>query len=124
MGYGHDYKAALKDFTLFAGKMPLPPRYAFGYWWSRYWAYSNNDLRELVDDFQRYDIPLDVLVISEELGLMEEAGRNIAYHPELLSGVARKFNDCYNCLPQLLEAQQVEVEHVRSFLQEAGWQQP
>lgn len=52
MGYGHDYKAALKDFTLFAGKMPLPPRYAFGYWWSRYWAYSDNDLRELVDDFQ------------------------------------------------------------------------
>ena len=64
MGYGHDYKAALKDFTLFAGKMPLPPRYAFGYWWSRYWAYSDNDLRELVDDFQRYDIPLDVLVID------------------------------------------------------------
>ncbi len=31
MAYGHDYKAALKDFTLFAGKVPLPPRYAFGY---------------------------------------------------------------------------------------------
>lgn len=36
LAYGHDYKAALRDFTLFAGKMPLPPRYAFGYWWSRY----------------------------------------------------------------------------------------
>ena len=35
MGYGHDYKQALKDFTVFAGKVPLPPRYAFGYWWSR-----------------------------------------------------------------------------------------
>ena len=39
MAYGHDYKAALKDYTLFAGRMPLPPRYAFGYWWSRYWIY-------------------------------------------------------------------------------------
>ena len=38
MAYGHDYKAALKDFTVFAGKMPLPPRFTFGYWWSRYWA--------------------------------------------------------------------------------------
>lgn len=64
MGYGHDYKAALKDYTLFAGKMPLPPRYAFGYWWSRYWAYSDNELRELVDNFHHYDIPLDVLVID------------------------------------------------------------
>ena len=64
------------------------------------------------------------LVISEELGFMEEAGRNISYHPELLPEVARKFNDCYNRLPQLLEAQQVEAGHARSFLQEAGWQQP
>ena len=29
MAYGHDYKQALYDFTLFAGKMPMPPRYAF-----------------------------------------------------------------------------------------------
>lgn len=64
LGYGHDYKAALKDYTVFAGKIPLPPRYAFGYWWSRYWAYSDNELRELVNDFHRYDIPLDVLVID------------------------------------------------------------
>ncbi len=64
MAYGHDYKAALKDFTVFAGKMPLPPRFAFGYWWSRYWAYSDKELRSLVDKFRTYDIPLDVLVID------------------------------------------------------------
>ncbi len=64
LAYGHDYKAALKDFTLFAGKMPLPPRYAFGYWWSRYWAYSDHELRSLIDKFETYSIPLDVLVID------------------------------------------------------------
>ena len=64
MAYGHDYKAALKDFTVFAGKMPLPPRFAFGYWWSRYWAYTDKELRTLVDKFRSYDIPLDVLVID------------------------------------------------------------
>ena len=37
LAYGTDYKQALHDFTVFAGKAPLPPRYAFGYWWSRYW---------------------------------------------------------------------------------------
>ena len=30
--YGHDYKAALADFTKVAGKMPLPPKFVFGYW--------------------------------------------------------------------------------------------
>lgn len=64
LAYGHDYKKALKDYTTFAGKVPLPPRFAFGYWWSRYWAYSDNELRQHVDNFNNYGIPLDVLVID------------------------------------------------------------
>lgn len=63
-GYGHDYKEALGDFTKFAGKIPLPPRYVFGAWWSRYWAYSDAELRELVNEFKENDVPLDVLVID------------------------------------------------------------
>ena len=64
MAYGHNYKSALKDFTAFSGKVPLPPRYAFGYWWSRYWSYSDNELRNLIDNFNTYNIPLDVLVVD------------------------------------------------------------
>jgi hypothetical protein len=63
-GYGHDYVAALGDFTKIAGREPLPPRYAFGYWWSRYWNYSDSEIRDVVADFTRYGIPLDVLVID------------------------------------------------------------
>ena len=63
-GYGKDYKAALYDFTQVAGKIPLPPRFAFGYWWSRYWNYSDRELRELVANFHRYQIPCDVLVVD------------------------------------------------------------
>jgi hypothetical protein len=63
-GYGHDYKQALADFTKVAGRIPLPPRYAFGAWWSRYWAYSDEELRQLVGEFDEHDVPLDVLVID------------------------------------------------------------
>ena len=63
-GYGLDYKQALTDYTLIAGKIPMPPRYAFGYWWSRYWAYSDPEFKALVGDFRRYDIPIDVLIID------------------------------------------------------------
>lgn len=72
MAYGQDYKAALKDFTVFAGKMPLPPRFTFGYWWSRYWAYSDKELRNLVSKFQTYDIPLDVLVVDMDWHYTDE----------------------------------------------------
>ena len=64
MAYGTDYKRALKDYTRFAGKMPLPPRYAFGYWWSRYWLYSDKEVRNLAKDLRNYGFPLDVLVID------------------------------------------------------------
>lgn len=64
MGYGIDYKAALNDYTKIAGKVPLPSRSAFGYWWSRYWNYSDDEYRNLVNRFKHYNIPLDVLVID------------------------------------------------------------
>ncbi|MBR4467866.1 MAG: DUF5110 domain-containing protein [Bacteroidales bacterium] len=76
MGYGHDYKQALKDFTVFAGKVPLPPRYAFGYWWSRYWSYSDKELRDLVKKFDQYDIPIDVLVIDMDWHYTEKGKGN------------------------------------------------
>jgi len=63
-GYGHDYKKALGDFVRVAGRIPLPPRFAFGAWWSRYWDYSDQELDELVRGFHENDVPLDVLVID------------------------------------------------------------
>ncbi len=63
-GYGHDYKQALGDYIKVAGRIPMPPHFAFGTWWSRYWAYTDQELMELVRGFQTHDIPLDVLVID------------------------------------------------------------
>jgi alpha-glucosidase (family GH31 glycosyl hydrolase) len=63
-GYGHDYKQGLGDYIKVAGRIPLPPRFAFGTWWSRYWAYSDQEFKELVRGFRDHEIPLDVLVID------------------------------------------------------------
>lgn len=62
--YGNQYKTILKEFTEIAGKIPLPPKFAFGYWWSRYWKYTDQDFKELIDEFKIHDVPLDVLVID------------------------------------------------------------
>ncbi len=63
-GYGHAYKKALFDFTRVAGKIPLPPRFTFGFWWSRYWPYTDEEMRQLVEEFEIHHVPLDVLVID------------------------------------------------------------
>jgi alpha-glucosidase len=62
--YGHDYRGELRDYTRVAGKIPLPPRFVFGAWWSRYWAYTDQEFEELVDEFHEHDVPLDVLVVD------------------------------------------------------------
>jgi alpha-glucosidase (family GH31 glycosyl hydrolase) len=64
LAYGHDYRDALRDATRVFGSQPLPPRYAFGYWYSRYWAYTDSELEELVRQFDEAGVPLDVLVID------------------------------------------------------------
>ncbi len=55
-----------------AGRIPLPPRFAFGAWWSRYWAYSDQELDELVRGFRENDTPLDVLVIDMDWHINQE----------------------------------------------------
>ena len=62
--YGYDYKTALNDFIKTAGKIALPPKFAFGTWWSRYWEYTDWELRELINEFEIHDVPLDVLVVD------------------------------------------------------------
>jgi len=63
-GYGHEYRAELADYIRVAGRIPLPPRFAFGVWWSRYWAYTDEEFQELIDQFHDHNVPLDVLVID------------------------------------------------------------
>ena len=62
--YGHEYKKALGDYSKISGKAPLPPRQTFGYWWSRYWQYSDSELKDIIDRLRSIDIPVDILIID------------------------------------------------------------
>lgn len=63
-GYGHDYMEAVADYTKIGGRIPMPPKYAFGYWWCRYWQYSDFEFIDLAEHFRRYSIPIDVMIID------------------------------------------------------------
>ena len=63
-GHGHDYAAAVADYTRFGGRVPLVPRWVLGAWWSRYWPYSADDVRALIGEFRARDLPLDVFVLD------------------------------------------------------------
>jgi alpha-glucosidase len=76
--YGHDYKGCLGDYVKVAGRIPLPPRWAFGYWWSRFWNDSESDYRQIVREMKSVGIPMDVCVIE----LYWHENWNIADRPD------------------------------------------
>lgn len=64
LGYGHEYKKALGDYVKIAGRQPLPPYYMFGYWYSKYQAYTSAQFQQIVKDMEDNSIPHDVIMFD------------------------------------------------------------
>ena len=63
-GYGYDYRGCLKDYYRLTGEPPMLPAYTLGNWWSRYYKYTQQEYIDLMDKFQKEDIPFSVAVID------------------------------------------------------------
>lgn len=74
-GYGHDYRAWLRDYARLAGRTPLLPRWALGNWWSRYWAYTQEELTELMRAFRERRTPLSVCIVDMDWHITETGNR-------------------------------------------------
>ncbi|MBE6976262.1 MAG: DUF5110 domain-containing protein [Ruminococcaceae bacterium] len=63
-GFGYDYLAAVKALYKLTGAPPLLPAYALGNWWSRYYAYTQQEYLDLMDRFVEEDLPFSVGVVD------------------------------------------------------------
>ncbi len=63
--YRNDFELALKDYFLLTGFPVLPPKYAFGVWWSRDYRYKTDELIDLVQNFEENGIPLSVILLDK-----------------------------------------------------------
>ncbi|MBQ3015990.1 MAG: alpha-xylosidase [Clostridia bacterium] len=62
--YGNKYREAVKALFAITGNAPLLPRFAFGNWWSRYHAYTDEEYIHVMDEFEKYGIPLTVATVD------------------------------------------------------------
>lgn len=62
--YGNDFQRALKDLTAIGGRVPIPRKTTLGVWYSRFWAYTSTDYKNIVNEFQSKDFPLDIMVLD------------------------------------------------------------
>ena len=63
--YRRDFGLCLKDYFKLTGKPALIPRYALGIWWNREMIYSDTDVKKIIHTFNRYKIPLSIILLSD-----------------------------------------------------------
>ena len=59
-----DHQRVLQLYYQITGAPPMVPRYALGNWWSRYYAYTQQEYLDLMDKFAEADIPFTVATID------------------------------------------------------------
>lgn len=65
-GYGLDYVQGLTDLRTLTGAAPLLPKKAFGVWFSKWFAYTDEEWRAQIVDFQTHDVPLDTVSLDTD----------------------------------------------------------
>lgn len=65
-GYGLDYRQGLRDLAAITGPSPVLPMWAFGNWYSNYWAHTRRDYENINGEAQRTGTPLDVMVVDTD----------------------------------------------------------
>ena len=87
--YGQDYRAAVRAFYMICGETPRIPRFAFGNWWSRYYAYTEEEYMNVMDRMEDRDIPLTVATVDmdwhwsttlDKVKKITESGKNDEFH--------------------------------------------
>ena len=61
---GENYPALIENYTAVTGRQPMPPRWAFGNFASRFGYHSEREVRDTVRRYQKQDIPLDAVIID------------------------------------------------------------
>jgi hypothetical protein len=90
--YGTDYRQAMADLRLLAGAAPLPPFKALGIIFSRWPAFTAEEIEAMARDFRANGYPLSTLVMDME---WHKAGwGHWEFNPELIPDPARFFARC------------------------------
>lgn len=75
--YNNDFELALKDYYEITGYPALIPRYALGNWWSSNDDYNDLKLKNLVDTFEKEEVPLSILVLDKDWHIRKKRGRDL-----------------------------------------------
>lgn len=74
----YSYRSLRSEVLKITGRPPVPPRWACGFWYSRYYPYTEDTALEAIDEYRRRGIPLDVFVLDTDWRVGGSRGYDIS----------------------------------------------
>lgn len=62
--HGLDFEGAMQDFVYAAGKVALPPRFALGTMFTRWFNFDSDFVMDFINDFESMSMPLDAWIFD------------------------------------------------------------
>ncbi|CAN5819279.1 glycoside hydrolase family 31 protein [soil metagenome] len=96
---GDSWEDIVGNYTSLTGRQPLPPRWAFGNFSSRFGYHSEAEARAIVDKFAAEQIPLDAIIfdlywfgkeIKDTMGNLEFDQDNFPHPAQMIADFAKK----------------------------------
>lgn len=76
LAFKDDYLGGLQEFYKLTGHTPILPKYVLGNWWSRYHAYTQEEYLNLMDEFEKKNIPLTVATIDMDWHIVKNVPKD------------------------------------------------
>ena len=70
--YNKDFGNCLHDYFQLTGMPPLIPRYALGIWWNKSEYYSFEDIKNILNAFNKHRIPMSILLLGDNWHLKDK----------------------------------------------------
>lgn len=95
--YNKDFGYALQDYFKLTGNPSLIPRYALGNWWCKSECYSDNDIYQLVENFNECNVPISVMLLDDKWRGMDENNKllNYTFNKQLFSNPGEFINNLH-----------------------------
>ena len=116
--YNKDFGMCVQDYFKLTGMPALIPRYALGNMWSRDKAYTDENVRTLLDKFQKKDIPISVVLLDKDWHIRQDANGihsgGFTFNRELIPDPKALIDNLKNNISEI--SNQMKVNKTKNYL--------
>ena len=81
--YKRDFGLVLRDYFLLTGKPNMIPRYFFGNIWNKNAYYTDQNIKDLINKFNKHNIPINAIILGNEWHIKNNQTYGLSWNSDL-----------------------------------------